>query len=147
MRRWFMVALLCASTFAGCRTREAERMSVAPKAMSLSDLAKQIGVEFPPGSDLIGSEQDSGIDRAVQAKVAIPPSALATFLERLKLTGENFSEDDRYLLGENAGWWDPAGTYPLPTAQISLAPSRYLNVGLDRRDPRHVVLYLMWHEA
>ena len=147
MGRWLAVALLSVSAIGGCVTREPELMSAAPKTLSLPDLAKQIGVELPRDSELIGSDQETGIDRAVQAKVAIPPGALATFLKRLNLSEENFSEDNRYLLGKNKGWWNPSGTFPLPTAQVSMPSVRYLNIGLDRRDPSRVVLFLLWHEA
>lgn len=59
----------------------------------------------------------------------------------------DFTEDKRYLLGPDEGWWDPERPASLPTAQAALPNGEYLNVGADRGDQARIVVYLMWHQT
>ena len=115
--------------------------------MDLKALSEKVGLVFPAGTELLGVRGESGMDEALFAKVAIGAADWAAFLTRSPFEEADFDEGKRYLLEPDNGWWDPESVPSLPTAQAPLPESRYLNVGVDRRDPARFVVYLMWHET
>jgi hypothetical protein len=111
----------------------------------LSEIAAELGLQFPAGCDVRGYSAVSGIDSAWRLKLECDTGTRQEFLSQPIFGESEFLDSERYLLGDNEEWWNPADPDTLPTAQVSLPGNRYLNVGVTEHGQARFTLYLMWH--
>jgi hypothetical protein len=147
MRARLTAAAICGFVLVGCHAKETDQLPQVPRDVTLSELSKRIGLELPAGTELVGSARESGIDEAVRAKIALSPDGWSELLTRAALSETDFTDEKRYLLGKNDGWWDPERVTSLPAAQAEVAPGRFLDLGVDRSESSRILVYLLWHET
>ena len=124
----------------------AQAAAPAPSgANALTEIEDLTKVRFPAGATLIHHDRARDSDALVRAKLRMTVEQWSSFQAALQLHVDAFSEDKRYLLGINDGWWNPAEVAMLPTAQIQLPDAKVLNLGVDRSDPQQLLVYLVWH--
>lgn len=111
----------------------------------LAALSAKMWINFPSGTRFLGVRETVGLDDAIFLKIEFDKEQWDHFIATSLLQDEEFSDERRYLLGPNEGWWDPERPQALPTAQAYLPQSKVLNMGVDRSDPTKIVIYLMWH--
>jgi hypothetical protein len=147
-RRSVVLLGVCAAL--GCKARENEegRMNAkneAPVPVSVSQLGKELGLEFPPSTRVLGVLRSNGMDDAVRVKLELAASELPAFLERTQIDGAAFRPGTRGMLGPDKDFWDPHQSQSLRTAQVARPNARSLNVGIDDSQGDRVVAYLMEH--
>lgn len=146
MRRvWFTLALLTASCGGNAPNDGAREAQKTMEQANLSAIGQELGVEFPSSCETLGYDSEVGMDQAWRLKLSCDGAEAERFLAAPPLAELDFRDAERYLLGENEGWWDPAGHAELPTAQLELSGARFLNVGIAKGSEARTTLYLMWH--
>ena len=113
------------------------------------DLAKwetRMQVRFPNGATPTGIQMETGMDNAVYLKVQMPAAAWPRFVETSPVNPLDLSDEKRFFLGPDNGWWDPGQRKKVPTGQASLPDGSVLNMGVYSDGTDRVDVYLMWHE-
>ncbi|MBU4263925.1 MAG: hypothetical protein KKC76_18875 [Proteobacteria bacterium] len=146
MARFLLISAWLALLLSGCGD------SAAQKEIRMNDkkttvLAAKMQLVLPPNAVILGIRETNGLDNSAFLKVQFDKDQWDQFLDASPLRSEEFSDERRYLLGPNDGWWDPERPKVLPTAQAHLAEGKVLNMGVDQSDTSKVVVYLMWHET
>lgn len=128
-----------------CKSRNGSR-TAAPTAKhaTLSELATEVGLSFPPSSRLLGVSRERGIDDLVMFKIELPRRDLASFLATCPVPADAFEEGSAGFLGPDEGFWDPSKALHLRTGQI-VRHSRATNVGVDDGRPDVAILYIVDH--
>lgn len=140
-----LAILLTGAAVFGAAEPQAAEVTVADQPQAIRAIETATKLRLPEGTVVIGFEEGGAIDSYLSAKLTMPAPALAEWLRVLAIAPDAFSENSRYFLGTNEGWWDPEAPAELPTAQTDLAPGRILNIGIERSDPERPVVYLFWH--
>ncbi len=114
------------------------------EAPTLSSLAHETGITFPPSARLVGAARESGIDDLVRFKVELNSGDLPAFLAKSPVPPDAFEPGEGGLLGPDEGFWNPSRAAHLRTGQVIRKPQRALNIGIDD-GPQVVVLYIVEH--
>lgn len=146
MLRLLLAGALLILGLSGCDGR-GDRTGVVMSDERLADLAGKMRLTLPPDIRVLGVRELGGLDDAVFLKIEFVKEQWDPFLAASPMRDEEFSEERRYLLGPDEGWWDPGRPQALPTAQVYLPRGEVLNMGVDRSDPAKIVVYLMWHQT
>lgn len=112
-------------------------------ATDIDALGKQLGLQLPPGTQVVGVETESGIDDAVFAKLRIPTTRSAEFLKSCGVT--RFESGAADLLGPDRGFWDPHQAKALKVGDVMLQSARGLVIGVDDAPVDALVVYVMNH--
>jgi hypothetical protein len=111
----------------------------------LTDLGREVGLEFPPETRVVGVTRERGIDDLVEMKVEMTPSALVGFLARSPIRPEDFHTGEQGLFGSDHDWWDPNQAARLRAGQANLPNARFLNIGYDDAHAGTVIVYIVNH--
>ena len=135
----------------GCQEQAVESQEtsgIMNDQQQVVSLSKKIGIALPNDTEVLFlSDDDSGIDGLVRAKLAMTPEQWKSFVANTPLAKEEFTEQKRYQLGPDGGDWDPQRKRKLPTAQAELADAKVIYAGVDDSDAERTVVYLVWHET
>ena len=118
--------------------------SSALATQTLSQLATEVGLTFPPSARLLGVAREAGIDGLVMFKVELPRRDLPVFLASCSIPADGFERGEAGLLGPDQGFWDPSRAAHLMTGQAR-RNARATNVGVDDGRPDVAVLYIVNH--
>ncbi len=116
-------------------------------AAQLLEIESFTGLKFPQDTTLIYYEREMESDALIRAKLSFTPSQWETFSKQLPIDPDTFDDEQRYLLGANYKEWNPQDTKQLPTSQVLLPDAQVLDVGVDRTDLEHFVVFLVWHRT
>jgi hypothetical protein len=143
---FWITALLAASTF-GCNNKDRNdgRTVDVASVDDIHSIEKALGVRFPDGSRLVGSHREDGMDDYLGAKVEMPRSALAGFLESCPIPNERYADGEGGLLGSDNKFWDPNKQPKLRTGQAQLPGARALNIGYDDSRTDVAVVFVVNH--
>jgi hypothetical protein len=117
----------------GCRKGQEEDRAVTrtkEPSTSLTDLAHEAGVTFPPSARLIGFSHEAGIDDYLNFKVEIDAKDLAAFLASSPIPADALQPGEHGRLGPDEGYWDPHRAARLRTGQKMMPNARSLNIGI-----------------
>ena len=145
--QWTMLGLVIALTLGpvACKSRTGSQTEpTAAKATTLGELAAEVGLAFPPSSQLLGVARENGMDDLVMFKVELPRRDLASILATCPVRADAFEEGSAGFLGPDEGFWDPGKARHLRTGQI-MRNTRATNVGVDDGKPDVAILYIVDH--
>jgi hypothetical protein len=128
-----------------CRRTQREGTTKGPKATALPELAREVGLTFPPKARLIGMARENGIDDILMFKVEIDARDLASFMATSPVPADAFEPGEGGLLGPDHGFWDPSHASRLRTGQTILKNQRALNIGFDDGHGDVVAIYIVNH--
>lgn len=111
----------------------------------LEVLQKTLPYPLPEDAEVLFFQEERGIDPLVLCKLRVARDQWETCRAQWPVDDEAFSNDNRYLLFENEGDWDPQDPATLPTAQLQLDGGFVVNLGVDQSAPDVTVLYLVRH--
>jgi hypothetical protein len=121
--------------------------SATADADRLRAIGSKIGLTFPASARLLDTNSERGLDDSVRVEVEMSAADYDAFIAASPLAGESFMAEKRFLLGKNAGDWDPESPASLATAQVRLPNASVINLGADRSRAGVVVAYIFWHET
>ena len=145
-RRLFMTTLSgIVMIHVGCDRGDARRSGAGQESESLPKLGAELGVQFPPSTQLMGVKRYNGMDDAVLIKLEIAGTEFPSFMAQTRIDPAAIRPGTRGLLGQDEGFWDPHQSPSLRTGQISRPDARAMNVGFDDSRGDVVVVYVMEH--
>ena len=107
----------------------------------VQSIGQMLGLQLPPGTEVVGVETEAGIDDAIRAKLLIPASRSADFLRDCAV--KRFRQGGANLLGPDHGFWDPHSAKALRSGEVTLESGRSLVVALDETSSDILVIYAM----
>ena len=110
---------------------------------TIAELNSSLGVSLPSETRIVGVHAEAGIDDMRSAKVEIPRSQLAAFLDGTRIP--RFEPGDADLLGPDKGFWDPHRAKKLRVGDVQLPGARFLVVAFDDSGDDVATVYLMNH--
>jgi hypothetical protein len=111
--------------------------------VSIEQLGKRLGLQLPPGTQVVGVENESGLDDAIFAKLRVPSAYSQQFIRECGVTRLEPHLAD--LLGPDRGFWDPHQANKLKVGDIPQASTRGLVIGVDESHADALVVYVMNH--
>jgi hypothetical protein len=108
-------------------------------------LGKQLGLQLPAGTQVLGVETESAIDDAIFAKLRIPAERSGEFIKSCGVT--RFRPGGANLLGPDHGFWDPHHATALRVGDVPLPTTRGLVVAIDESSPEALIVYVMNHST
>jgi hypothetical protein len=123
--------------------RAVSRDNKAPSG-NLTDLAREVGLTFPPSAQLLGQHREAGMDDYLQFKVEIDAAELPAFEASSPIPGAAMEPGEGGLMGPDHDFWDPHRAASLRTGQKSLPAARALNIGIAASGGK-VALYIVNH--
>jgi hypothetical protein len=142
----FLVVIGCAKE----NSRETH-MSTSPPPPAkhsnkeLDALSKELKLEFPAGSRLIGVHREPGGERYVHAKLVMTASGWSRFQQTSPVKVETMDPGTGGFLGPDDGFWDPHAAKNLRTGQVQRGPGVALSIGFDASKPDEVMVYVVEH--
>lgn len=109
---------------------------------SLSQLAQQVGVPFPPEARLLGARRERGIDEYVMFKVELPAALLPAFMGTLPFSDDDARPGDNAPFGADDGFFDPSTT-SLEHFYEGYAAERALKLGITPAKNGWVTVYVV----
>ena len=129
----------------GCERADARRSGEGQPSESLPPLSAELGLQFPPSTQLLGVKRYNGMDDAVLLELELAAAEFPAFMAQTRIDPEVIRPGARGLLGPDDGFWDPHRHPSLRTGQASRPDARVLNVGFDDSRGDVVVVYVMEH--
>jgi hypothetical protein len=123
--------------------RAVSREKKAP-SRTLTELAHEVGLTFPPSARLLGQHREDGMDDYLQFKVEIDAAELPVFEASSPIPGQAMEPGGGGLMGPDHDFWDPHRAATLRTGQKSLPGARVLNLGMAESGGK-VALYVVNH--
>lgn len=115
---------------------------------TLKELSKQLGVQFPVGTRLLGVVRDAGgMDSSLRVKVQMPFNAFSGFFEQTPVSAEFSRPGTRGLFGSDSGFWDPHNAKALKSWQSLGENGMVFNLGVSQESPDTTVVYLVLHST
>lgn len=145
-RRNVVLLGLCATL--GCEGRNIGegRMNAKNEAPeSPSQLSRELGLEFPPSTRVLGVLRSNGMDDAIRVKLEIGAREFPSFLEQTQIDRAALRPGTRGMLGPDRDFWDPHQSQALRTGQVARPNARSLNLGFDDSRGDVVIAYVMEH--
>jgi len=141
-------AVLAVLGSAGCE-RSGGEATLARESISADELGRAINFPLPSDARVLRWEKHQGMDEAINAKLEMPATAWASFFASLGVEDEDLSTERLSPLGSDEAWWGdhPRSIPGIAAVQIQLPNAESLNVGVDRRDPDRVIVYLFWFQT
>jgi hypothetical protein len=119
--------------------------TAAQPADSKNHLESITGIPLPQNTQVLHWEEVSGSDKLVRAVLAMGRADFHQWTSGYNLAADDFSNERRYLLGPNTGWWDVNIPSSLPTAQIMFDNSTALNVAYTETSNDQFKVYWLFH--
>lgn len=117
----------------------------SPPANLKSKLQEAAGITLPADAVVDHYEKVSGSDLLIRSQLSLDKSSFANWLASLQLQMEDFADEKRYLLGPDAGWWDPSSRDILPTAQVMFDNGTVLNLAYQEIGENRLKVFLVFH--
>lgn len=127
------------------RSARGDTNATLKKNSEIIQFEKITGLKLPSDAQMINFSNSGGIDEITKAKMKIPISDFEKWISTYALEITHFSDDRRYLLGQNQDWWDPLNPKTLPTAQVNFENGTTLNIGYNEVEPKVMIIYLVFH--
>jgi hypothetical protein len=138
------LSLMAGWALASCKNRIGTHMTTKP-ADTLQDIGKELGLQFPPGTRLLGVRREAGIDDWLGVKIELSAAEWPGFLACTPINPESFRAGERGFLGADSGFWDPHQAKKLRTAQAPMPNARAFNLGYDDSAATSVIVYIVNH--
>lgn len=124
---------------------DSQHQMKSPAADLKLQLQQESGISLPDDAEVIRFEKIAGSDLLIRSQVVLDKAAFESWLATFELKAGDFSEEKRYLLGPDTGWWDPTSVDSLPTAQVMFENGTVLNLAYSDIDANQVKVYLVFH--
>ena len=138
--RWFVIGGLAFVVACGTQKRRRHKMNDVGDA-NIVVVGQKLGLELPPGTQVIGIQTEAGIDDAIFAKLRIPAARTAEFLKQCGVT--RFKSGGANLLGPDHGFWDPHQAKRLRSGDVALPSARDLLIAIDESASDALIVYAM----
>lgn len=110
----------------------------------IAALSRELMVELPKGTRVLGVERQHGLDDMTRAKIELGRNEFEPLLLRLPMARDTFSKG-KSRLGADSGFWNPGATPGIRYAQSPLPEGRALHVGYAANSPGTVVIFIVNH--
>ena len=144
-RLFILAAVACFPSVLACNTGEPAQHRESPRPESLAALGKELNLQFPASTRVIGVRRANGMDDIVRVKLEMASSDLPSLIAQTHIDPASFYPGTRGLMGSDKGFWDPNHAPALRTGQVKRPDARALNVGVDDSRPDVAVVYLVEH--
>jgi len=145
MFKGLLIALVSVACLAcnteGCRMRGADSQ---PSEVDIDKLGKQLELQLPPGTRVVGMETESGgPDDAIFVKLTVPRAHAEQFIRDCGVT--RFEVGLANTLGPDRGFWDPHQAKALKVGDVPLHSTRGMVIGVDDSGTDALVVYVVNH--
>ena len=115
-----------------------------PSEVDIDKLGKQLELQLPPGTQVVGMETESGgPDDAIFVKLRVPRAHAEQFIRDCGVT--RFRSDAAVQLGPDRGFWDPHQVKALQVGRVPMQTTRGMVIGVDDSHPDALVVYVLNH--
>lgn len=145
MSKGLLIALVSV-VYLACNTEGSRmrRVESQPSDVDVDKVGKQLGLQLPSGTQVVGMETESGgPDGAIFVKLQVPGAHSEQFIRNCGVT--RFESGLADLLGPDRGFWDPHQAKTLKVGDVPVHSTRAMVIGLDDSRTDALVVYVVNH--